>query len=55
MSLRDVSNSALLAIMAEWDIHNILFYHSPLLSVEGLTLKAETWTGDNIVYIFDFT
>lgn len=48
MSLRVVSNSVPLAIMAERDIralvciNNIFFYHPPPLSVEGLTLKAET-------------
>lgn len=59
MSLRDVSNGVLLAIMAVRDTHalvcinNISFYHLPLLSVEGLALEAET--GDNIVYVFDFS
>lgn len=43
MSLRDVSNSALLAIMAHWDICALMciivhtvFYYIPLLDVDGL-------------------
>lgn len=61
MSLRDVSNSVLLAITAERDTHalvcinNVFFYHPPVLSVEDLALEEQTWTGDNIEYILDFS
>lgn len=46
MSLRDVSNSVPLAVMADRDIRALVFintiflYHPPLLSIEGHTFKA---------------
>ncbi len=62
MSLRDVSDSVPLAIMAERDIrsfgvciNNIFLYHLCSAPCWRPHINAETGTGDNIVDLFDFS